>query len=129
MFQSAASHAFVIPRSEAPSRRISHRRTRALITGAGAVTALGRSTEQTWDALLAGQAIADHWRADDEPECSRAIGLARQAAREAIAEAGWSGDLGDAGIIVGTSKGSVESWLGAAGLGTAGLADIATEIA
>src|SRR5256885_4904676 len=107
MFQSAASHAFVIPRSETPSRRISHRRTRALITGAGAVTALGRSTEQTWDALLAGQAIADHWRAGDEPECSRAIGLAPPVGPLAPPGDGWAGGLGAAGGTLGGGQGSL----------------------
>jgi 3-oxoacyl-[acyl-carrier-protein] synthase II len=86
----------------------------ALITGVGLLTSLGRSVGETWDALLAGGFITDHARAAGEYDrrSSRVIQMARRAAQEALAEAGWDED--DYSTVVGTSKGSVERWLGGA---------------
>lgn len=80
-----------------------------VITGIGLVTALGTTAAQTWDALLAGRFIEDHAKAPLEfpGKLPRVSSLAIRAAREATAGI----DLSGAAIVVGTSKGPVESWL------------------
>jgi 3-oxoacyl-[acyl-carrier-protein] synthase II len=119
-----------------PATSISATR-RAVVTGAGLLTPLGRTSGETWDALLAGRFITDHARAAGEWDGSspRVIQMARRAGAEAMAEAGWSeGD--DFATVVGTSKGSIESWLPCAnstemagGLALSGLGDIAADLA
>jgi 3-oxoacyl-[acyl-carrier-protein] synthase II len=113
----------------------------AVIAGAGLLTPLGRTAAETWDALLAGRFIEDHSRAAGEfdPTTPRVIQMARRAADEAMAAAAWNAD--DAyDTVVGTSKGSVESWLTplqhmsnmtykTGGLTPVGLADIAASVA
>jgi 3-oxoacyl-[acyl-carrier-protein] synthase II len=117
---------------------------RAVITGSGLLTPLGRSVAETWNALLAGRFITDHSRAAGEFDRTspRIIQMARRVADEARAHAGWSKDE-DFATIVGTSKGSMESWIGnatplqhmsniayeAGGLDPAGLGDIAARLA
>jgi len=84
------------------------------VSGVGLVTALGQSSDETWNALLAGRAIADHARAAGFSGDERAIDMACRAASEALGEAGWNKSLRtqvDSGIFVGTSKGAIESWL------------------
>jgi 3-oxoacyl-[acyl-carrier-protein] synthase II len=82
------------------------------ITGLGLCTPLGETVARTWDALLARQFITNHSRAVGEYEARRVCALARRAAREAIAEAGWSaGESRDAALVVGTSKGPIEAWI------------------
>src|SRR5687767_7888328 len=91
---------------------------RVTVAGYGLTTVLGLSAAQTWEALLAGRAVDTHARVpigsrEGEPRVST---LAIHAAREAIASAGWSYDefANDAtAVIVGTSKGPVETWLNA----------------
>jgi 3-oxoacyl-[acyl-carrier-protein] synthase II len=87
------------------------------ITGIGLLTPLGASADETWCSLLNRNFIRDHSRAkltvDDGPP--RAAQLAIAAAREAIAHAAWNGsELSDAetALVIGTSKGPVESWIG-----------------
>ncbi|HEY7090194.1 MAG TPA: beta-ketoacyl synthase N-terminal-like domain-containing protein [Tepidisphaeraceae bacterium] len=86
-----------------------------IITGAGLITPLGSSVEQTWSSLLAGQFIRDHARVPlQSARQSRVHRLGLTAAREAIAQAGWSDfELSDprTALTIGTSKGPVESWL------------------
>lgn len=79
------------------------------ITGIGLVTALGATAAQTWDALLAGRFIEDHAKVPVEfaGDVPRVSSLAIRAAREATIGLGPS----DAALVVGTSKGPVESWL------------------
>jgi 3-oxoacyl-[acyl-carrier-protein] synthase II len=115
--------------------------SKVLITGTGLVTPLGQNTEETWRALLSGKFITDHSRAAGEFDRNspRVFQMARRAADQAIAEAHW-GTTDDYATIIGTSKGSVESWLSpllnmamstyiAGGLRPSGLADIAEHIA
>jgi 3-oxoacyl-[acyl-carrier-protein] synthase II len=82
------------------------------ITGLGLCSPLGETLVETWEALLAGRFITDHSRAAGEYDEPRVCSLADRAARAAIAEAQWTaGDLADAALVVGTSKGPIESWL------------------
>ncbi len=106
------------------------------------VTPLGASAERTWQALLAGQSIRDHSRArlDHSTSTPRATALAMQAADEAIAHAGWRIAGEPIALIVGTSKGPIESWITppppsksdkvkAAGRCDYGLAEVAADVA
>ena len=119
---------------------------RAVITGTGLLTPLGTTANETWRALLDGKFITDHTRAAGEYDNTspRIIQMARRAAGEAMGDAGWCGtQADDIHTIVGTSKGSIESWLPpatplqhmsnsayiAGGLHPTGLADIAATIA
>jgi 3-oxoacyl-[acyl-carrier-protein] synthase II len=110
------------------------------ISGVGMVTPLGAGAQETWESLLAGRFILDHSRAafeiDGGQECPpyRVNRLAICAAREAIAEAEWSGrELAEDGaaLVVGTSKGPVEGWLSGAagGVDLAGIGEVAAEVA
>jgi 3-oxoacyl-[acyl-carrier-protein] synthase II len=87
------------------------------ITGTGLVTSLGKSVDETWNALLAGRFIRDHTRITGyQPVASRIFSIARSAAHEAIESANWtSNELGEdsTALIVGTSKGPIESWMNA----------------
>lgn len=103
----------------------------AVITGVGLVTALGSSPEQTWEALLAGGAITDHARIPGFAAGNRAAQLALTAARQAIAQAGWTAPIlaaADTGLFLGTSKGPIENWL-SSGPGPDGLGQIAASLA
>lgn len=110
------------------------------IIGVGLATPLGNDCRTTWDALCAGRAIADHARVagiagGEEP---RVNALALRVAREAIAGSGWTAaQAQSAALIVGTSKGAADDWLGekwgnlpAGGPSiVTGLADIARAVA
>jgi len=82
------------------------------ITGWGMTTPLGSSARQTWDALLAGKVIHHHAAAvlPAVEGIDRVSQLGVHAAREAMAMSGWR----DAALVVGTSKGPIEQWLGSA---------------
>lgn len=96
------------------------------ITGVGLLTPLGRTRESTWQALCAGGSIADLGQVPNlitrgEP---RVNVLACQAAREAVADAGWNdAATQSAALIVGTSKGPVDAWLDTMATGTGEGAD------
>ncbi len=104
------------------------------ITGTGLITPLGESVDQTWRALLEGQFIRDHARCSTafQPvpsmtaqgqrhgletrvtEIPRVTCLAMHAAQEAIAQAQWGApeiEDDETALIVGTSKGPIESWM------------------
>ncbi len=88
----------------------------AVITGIGLLTPLGLSADATWSSLLAGQSIGDHATiALATPTAGdRVAMLARRAAAEAIAQAGWSeATLSDprTALVVATSKGEVVAWI------------------
>jgi 3-oxoacyl-[acyl-carrier-protein] synthase II len=82
------------------------------LTGWGLVTPLGRSTGETWQALFDSRAITDHSPAalPREEGVDRLCQLSSHAAREAMGMAGWD-DASAAALVLGTSKGPVETWL------------------
>jgi 3-oxoacyl-[acyl-carrier-protein] synthase II len=104
------------------------------IKGLGALSALGVDLPSHLDSIAKGvvpfrplgdllgatsvhAATLGAWIADRECLTSRKWGpatmAALHAAREAIAEAGWSkSDLKDAALVVGTSRGNAAGWLG-----------------
>jgi 3-oxoacyl-[acyl-carrier-protein] synthase II len=86
------------------------------ITGLGLCTALGESAAATWDALLAGRFIATHSRALGDVSEPRVISLALRAAKEAVEHAGWDvHQRRESALVIGTSKGPIESWLSGIG--------------
>jgi 3-oxoacyl-(acyl-carrier-protein) synthase len=111
------------------------KRPAAIITGTALHTPLGETAQETWDALLAGRFITEHARAAGEFDCAspRIIQMAERVARAAMVEAGWS-RRDEFATVVGTSKGSIESWLAPGGqtgglIPTTGLGDIASHLA
>jgi len=89
-------------------------RCSSLITGFGLVSVLGRTADETWEALLAGRSIADHARVPGFSGPNRAIAMAHQAAAEALTRAGWTDAdcrKPDSALFVGTSKGAIEAWM------------------
>ena len=103
---------------------------RVAIAGTGMLTALGCSGGATWDALLAGRFIGTHGPVPRSyGREARITGLALDAAQEAIAAGRWGADdIRETGLVVGTSKGPVESWI-AGSLECTGLAEVATKVA
>jgi 3-oxoacyl-[acyl-carrier-protein] synthase II len=99
------------------------------------VTPLGSNTDETWNALLDGRAIGDHSQAilKRSPDMERVAQLALHASREAIAKSGWTESAlweEETALIVGTSKGPIESWLrGPAPSLVNGIADTAARVA
>ncbi len=87
-----------------------------IITGYGLITPLGHTVGDTWRSVLAGRSITSHARVEvasmvNQP---RVAALAVTAASEAIAHAGWGDRLvpaNETAIVVGTSKGAIESWI------------------
>jgi 3-oxoacyl-[acyl-carrier-protein] synthase II len=83
-----------------------------VISGLGLCTALGDSLSNTWQALLGGRLITDHWRVPLNLPQPRVNALARRVALEACAATGWNREqLKSAALVVGTSKGPIEGWL------------------
>ena len=84
-----------------------------IISGVGLVTALGATSEETWQALLAGRCIQDHAKVPLEftGELPRASQLALKAAREALAQAARNDTARVDALVLGTSKGPIERWL------------------
>lgn len=87
----------------------------SVITGLGLITPLGHCAVDTFDALCAGQTVGDIGRIPGDlnmAAAARVSVLARSAAREAIAQAGWNGPrLHATALVVGTSKGPVDAWI------------------
>src|SRR5439155_25071996 len=67
---------------------------------------LGGDVKQTWNELLAGRFITNHFRAGGGAD--RVEGLAIAAAGPALAESKWTDG---AALVVGTSKGAVDAWM------------------
>lgn len=101
------------------------------IAGAGLITVLGNSAQATWDQLLGGESISDHSIVKKQWERkSRVVGLAIDAAREAVGDAGWSDEqFQSAGLVIGTSKGRIVDWLASAEADPAGVGAVANEVA
>lgn len=130
--------------------------TTAVIVSTGLITPLGSTAAQTWDALLAGRYITDHARVEVEA-CNgepRVIALARHAVARAsspclgretpvVFDAKAQTRRGSpcrsidphrTALVVGTSKGPIESWLNSppnqrGGLRLEGLSQIAAVLA
>lgn len=117
-----------------------------IITGLGLVTPLGRSPDETWQSLLSEASIRDHARLQPlgNANIPRVTALAIEAASQAVADAGWTDHPiapDQTAIVVGTSKGPIESWLappptsdntepaGRCDFADFGLADVATQLA
>ncbi len=86
----------------------------AAITGIGLVTVLGQSADETFSALLANRSISDHSKIPGYSGPLRILPMAHRAAAEALSHARWPPSLcasPDTALIVGTSKGTIESWL------------------
>jgi len=100
------------------------------IAGAGLISALGNSADETWGQLVRGEFISDHSMVNKQWGCqSRVVGLALDAAREAAGEAGWNDEeIRSAGLVVGTSKGAIVDWIENGSCG-AGVGDVAFEVA
>ncbi len=85
----------------------------AAITGIGLVTVLGQSADETFAALMAGRSISDHSKIPGFTGPLRILPMAHRAAAEALSHARWPLSLcasPDTALIVGTSKGTIESW-------------------
>jgi 3-oxoacyl-[acyl-carrier-protein] synthase II len=83
-----------------------------VISGVGLVTPLGATVADTWRGLLLGKSISTHSRSELPIAAGRCrvTELCTRVAWEAIADAGWA-DATNAAIVVGTSKGPVETWI------------------
>ncbi|HZZ43079.1 MAG TPA: beta-ketoacyl synthase N-terminal-like domain-containing protein [Tepidisphaeraceae bacterium] len=112
-------------------------RRRASITGIGLLTPLGLTAAETWTSLLAGGCISTHAPIPLLTSRSRVSELAILAARQALIQSGWTADdlaSDDIALVVGTSKGPIESWMTppprpAGGRNSFGLAEMTTDIA
>lgn len=86
------------------------------VCGMGLITPLGNDLQTSWQRIVEGASIIDHARTSlpftgDE---DRVTSLGVIAARQAIAQAGWSRtQLHDprCALVVGTSKGPVDKWI------------------
>lgn len=107
-----------------------------VITGLGLFTPLGRTTHDTWRALLDGKSIHDHAPLESSlKSLPRISGLAIEAAREAISQSHWTDHpIPETALVVGTSKGPIETWIKSDNLQIAvggwnfGLAQLAADI-
>ena len=108
---------------------------RVVVTGMGAITPLGLTAAATWQAILQGRRAARDWddlteagfrrgwacriTGLDLPEARRGLHLARIAATEALAQAGWPGALPDrrAGLFIGSTIGESAAFEAAATMG------------
>lgn len=85
-----------------------------VITALGIITPLGCDCKETFAALIEGKFIAcDSVAKMSDGQGGNVCELALAAARQAIGQAGWGKWPDDTAIVVGTSKGDIESWLAA----------------
>jgi 3-oxoacyl-[acyl-carrier-protein] synthase II len=87
------------------------------ILGIGLITAQASGIDSNWTALLDGKILSDHGGAViPRNEQTRVAQLAKIAAIEAIADAGWDDHVirhPRTALVIGTSKGPVDDWLAA----------------
>jgi 3-oxoacyl-[acyl-carrier-protein] synthase II len=82
------------------------------ITGLGLITPLGGDCDETFNSLMAGKFIEKDSRAKiNGGQGGNVNELAFAAAQQAMNHAGWKKWPDDSALIVGTSKGDIESWL------------------
>ena len=103
-----------------------HTTRRVVLRAWDLVTPLGDDVDSTWEALLGGAYVVDHSKCPGAPH---ALGLAQRVVKRLSERVRVAAD---AALIVGTSKGSVETWLDADGSVArrqVGLGDIASGVA
>ncbi len=96
------------------------------IHGIGLLTGLDTPTEDTWHAMIRGRRLSERGvvheallARDVHPD--RAIQIAIPAASSALTQAGWSGNVSDIPLFVGSSKGLILTALEACALAHRGL--------
>src|SRR5947209_19886191 len=94
-------HPGTLPAYRAREITESARGMRVSIAGAGMITPLGTSAEETWGKLLRGASISDHASVNKQwVGRSRVVGLALDAAHQAVGQAGWNAEeMRSAGLV------------------------------
>jgi len=104
---------------------------RACITGIGLATAQGDDAASTWDRLLGGVSLHEpgHVPLTRDVSVSRVSQLAQHVAQQALRESNWHDTSHRTALIVGTSKGPIDEWLGAGNDLSLGVSEPAVKLA